>query len=62
LEEVDGLFVQSELESMGGDHEFSDTPRQHRLDIDLCAAPRTRVSISARQRRSSRNAFEKIET
>ena len=27
LEEVDGFFVRSELESMGGDHEFSDTPR-----------------------------------
>jgi hypothetical protein len=28
LEEIDGFFVQSELESMGGDHEFSDTPRR----------------------------------
>jgi len=39
LEEIGGFFAQSELESMGGDHEFSDTPRRHRFDIDLRGAP-----------------------
>src|SRR5262249_24144811 len=39
LQEVDRFFVRSELESMGGDHEFSDTPRRkRRYSIDLCAA------------------------
>ena len=39
LEKIDGFFVRSELESMGGDHEFSDTPRRrHRPYIDLRAA------------------------
>jgi len=39
LEEIDGFFVRSELESIGGEHEFSDTPRRrHRPHIDLRAA------------------------
>jgi len=40
LEEIDGFLVRSELESMGGDHEFSDTPprRRHRTHIGLRAA------------------------
>ena len=39
LEQVDGFLVRSELESMGGDHEFSDTPRRrHRTHIGLRVA------------------------
>jgi hypothetical protein len=44
LEEIDEFFVRSELESMGGDHEFSDTlRRRHRPHIDLRAASGARA-------------------